>query len=241
MKTLLVLIVILLGGVKSGQTGFSGSPLIDNIGVPTARTLNRREFRLKSWNLNLTYGLTDNLQLGSRPLMKALSPPCINLSGKYTIIDPDESAIGIAGGATIYNFPSGTVVPYFLTATLSMTSNTNFHFMGSWEYPTLSVIDDETSGLFGREFEKFILTLAGKNISGELFHLLARPVFMGGLETDLGSRTKFLLDAGYGKTFQELYTGAAFLIAWDSFHLKLGSQVTPRFWPVIKLWWRFEL
>ncbi len=219
MKKLLSFVVgavILFTGVSVGQASFENRPLTEGLSAPTAHTLNQGEFTVGLGPVN--YGLTDNAQVGTNIFMMFLGP---NFNGKFTVIEPTETNIGLAVGGGYYKVDFGdlggiTGIPLFTSATKILSPGTKFHVTG--QYTDFSAdVGDEITG-----------NLTGSSVTG-------------GFETNMGDRANFLAEATYSMTYEELFAGAGLLFGWDTFRLKLGAQLTPRTWPVIGLWWRFDV
>jgi len=209
------------------ETGFEGRPIVNNVGIPTGYTLNKREVILGLGNVVL--GVTDRFQLSTNILLYLVQ--IYNGELKYRILNSDSLNLAAGLDFSHWDFVADgeglgffSVSPY-LSLSHRAGERLNLHFSGRWS---------EFSG-------------QGDIKDVELSGYLQGTTLMAGLEYSLSRRMKLLAEAGYDATFKGFHLSSAVLFGWDTFRLKLGvnyfrPENYPGFTlPVIGLWWRFRV
>ena len=209
------------------ETGFEGRPIVNNVGIPTGYTLNKREVILGLGNVVL--GVTDRFQLSTNILLYLIQ--IYNGELKYRILNSDSLNLAAGLDFSHWDFVADgeglgffSVSPY-LSLSHRAGERLNLHFSGRWS---------EFSG-------------QGDIKDVELSGYLQGTTLMAGLEYSLSRRMKLLAEAGYDATFKGFHLSSAVLFGWDTFRLKLGvnyfrPENYPGFTlPVIGLWWRFRV
>jgi hypothetical protein len=209
------------------ETGFEGRPIVNNVGIPTGYTLNKREVILGLGNVCL--GVSDRFQLSTNVLFYLVQ--LYNGEMRYGILKSEtvNLAAGLEFNYLNINADDGrlkffSISPY-AAISYKAGERVNIHVLG--------------------RLSKF--STAGEIEEVELKGYLSGTTLMAGLEYSVSRRMKLLAEAGYDATFSGFHLAGSVLFGWDTFRLKLGvDYLRPKNYqgftlPIIGLWWRFRV